>query len=179
MQPVRFVTQFHSHFRQMEKILAKHCPILNEDPHLRSTLSDRPIVSNRRAKNLKAHIAPSKTSTKTLGARATPSLTFFHIKGMYQCKKARCLTCKHVTHRQKDFTCRGKQYILPHVPLNMWYTAWLAPAASFMLVVPSGPYTRGLVNTAILWRRVLTSIVSPDTLKSSTNSLLWDFEFGL
>lgn len=41
------------------------------------------------------------------------SLTFFNLKGMYCCKKPLCLTCNHVTHRQKEFICKGKSYTIP------------------------------------------------------------------
>lgn len=110
-QPVRFVTQYHNRFKQMEKIFTKHWSILREDPHLKPTISDKPLVTYRRAKNIKAQIAPSKVKT----ARPTVSapLTFFNIKGMYQCRKPLCLTCAHVTHRQKDFHHKGKLYVIP------------------------------------------------------------------
>ncbi|PIO39511.1 hypothetical protein AB205_0069860 [Aquarana catesbeiana] len=110
-QPVRFVTQYHNRFKQMEKIFTKHWSILREDPQLNPTISDKPLVTYRQAKNIKAQIAPSKV--KTAHPTASAPLTFFNIKGMYQCRKPLSLTCAHVTHRQKDFHHKGKLYVIP------------------------------------------------------------------
>lgn len=42
--------------------------------------------------------------------------TLIPLTGMYQCKKALCLTCKFVQHGQKSFTVKGKMY-----PINKFY----------------------------------------------------------
>lgn len=53
---------------------------MNEDPHLKSTLTDWPLVTYRRAKNIKTQIAQSKI--KSSHPMAIAPLTFFNIKGM-------------------------------------------------------------------------------------------------
>lgn len=110
-QPLRFTTKFHNRYKQMEHILKKHWPILQADPHLKASIPDRPLVSYRRARNLKNNIAPSKIQKSS----TTPSapLTFLNIKGMFQCRKKSCLTCKHVTHGLKEFSTKGQKYTIP------------------------------------------------------------------
>lgn len=103
----------------MEKILSRHWHILREDPHLKTTVSDCPLVTYRRARNIKAKIAPSKTKTSR-PIRSIP-LTFFGIKGMYQCKKPLCLTCAHVTHRQKYLFRKGYVVYFLTCPCSLFY----------------------------------------------------------
>lgn len=61
---------------------------------------------HRKAKNIKSRVAPSRLKMPP----PPPSKTFFDIKGMYQCRKPQCLTCKHVKHGQKGFNHKDKQY---------------------------------------------------------------------
>lgn len=109
-QTTRFVTQFHTQHKKMEHILRKHWGILLEDPYLQPSLSNKPTITYRKAKNIKSQIAPSKL--KPNRTQLKPTLTFLNIKGMYQCRKLGCLTCKFVKHRQKQFTTKGKTYHL-------------------------------------------------------------------
>lgn len=85
-QPVRFTTRFHHDHKKMEGILKKHWPILLEDPHLKTLLPKFPIVTYRRASNVKNKIAPSKL--KPLSIQSSPRLCLLPLYGMFQCRKA-------------------------------------------------------------------------------------------
>lgn len=110
-QLLRFTTNFHTQFRWIEHIFQKHWSILQEDPNLKAIIANQPLISYYCARNLKTQIAPSKIKPKS--PTASSPLSFFNIKGMYQCRKALCLTCKHVTHGQKVFQSKGKCYTIP------------------------------------------------------------------
>lgn len=92
----------------MACIFQKHWSILHEDPHFNSTITARPLISYRHARNLKTWIAPSKI--KPASSTVSAPLKFFNIRGMYQCCKALCLMCSHITHRQKEFHSKGQKY---------------------------------------------------------------------
>lgn len=109
-QAPRLITQFHTQHRKMEHILQKYWGILLEDPHLKNSLDEKPKITYRGAQNLKEKIAPSKL--KTCRPQPSVSPTFLDIKGMYQCRKLNCLTCKFVQHKQKHFTTKDKTFQL-------------------------------------------------------------------
>lgn len=56
----RFVTRYHGQYKKIEYILNKQWNMLKQDPHLSTTLSERPKVTYRKAPTLKNKIAPSK-----------------------------------------------------------------------------------------------------------------------
>lgn len=103
---VRFITGFHSQHRKMEHILSKHWNTLKQDPHLNTSLHQRPKVTYRRAPTLKNKIAPSKLKCKT----KDNSLCLIPLVGMYRCNKPLCLTCGFVNHGQKSFTHKGRLF---------------------------------------------------------------------
>lgn len=93
----------------MEHIFKTHWPILLEDPHLISTITEQPKMAYKTAPNIKNNVAPSKLKCST--DDPTQPLSFFlSLKGMYQCKKPKCMTCKHISHGQKQFQVKGKMY---------------------------------------------------------------------
>lgn len=95
----------------MENIIKKHWSILKQDPHLSQCISDKPKFTYRRAPSIKGQIAPSKTKFSTSWKNQTmKQLTLIPLLGMFQCKKALCLTCQNVTHGKKSFTHNGKTF---------------------------------------------------------------------
>lgn len=90
---MRFITTFHNQHRKMEKVLAKHGNIQQEDPHPKTIIPDRPRVTYHRAPILKNSIAPSKLKS-TIPISTQPCL--IPLVGMYQCHKALCKTCHFV-----------------------------------------------------------------------------------
>lgn len=104
---IRFTTQFHNKYKNMEHIVHKHWPILLQDPHLKDSIPNKPKFSYRKAPNIKGKIAPSKLKKKT---NTSSSLQLFFMIGMYQCRKPLCLTCSFVQHGQKTFTIKNKTY---------------------------------------------------------------------
>lgn len=106
----KFITQFHTKYRRMEKSLAKHWSILLEDPHLQQIIPAKPKIIYRKGKSVKSSIAPSKL--KTTQKSPLQSLCLIPLTGMFQCRKILCLTCKHVNHGQKDFYTKGKKYMI-------------------------------------------------------------------
>ena len=107
--PTRFITQFHDKYKNMEKILAAHWPILVEDPHLITTIETKPKVAYRKCRNIKSKIAPSKSKNK-LVQPISSQLVLIPLRGMYQCKKPLCLTCQFIHHGQKMFSVKGKLF---------------------------------------------------------------------
>lgn len=112
-QSVRFITRFHRDHKRMETILRRHCPILLENPHLKTLLPTFPIVTYRRALNVKNKVAPSKL--KPLLTPPSPRLCLLPLHGMFQCRKALCKTCEFVVHGQKQFSTKGKTYDISEV----------------------------------------------------------------
>lgn len=94
----------------MERVLAKHWPILLKDPHLKDVLPPKPKVIYRKGKSVKSLIAPSKL--KKAPKPFIQGLCLIPLEGMFQCRKTLCLTCKHVNHGQKDFSTKGKKYMI-------------------------------------------------------------------
>ncbi|XP_077336748.1 transducin beta-like protein 2 isoform X2 [Lithobates pipiens] len=105
---VRFITGFHGQYKKIEHILNKHWNVLKQDPHLITTLRERPKVTYRRASTLKNKIAPSNLKSIQKGN----PLCLIPLKGMYRCNKPLCKTCNFIKHGQKSFTHKEKTYYL-------------------------------------------------------------------
>lgn len=172
-QPIRFTTQFHTSVKKMEQILAKHWPILLEDLYQKSAIPPRPKVSNRKAKNVKNSVAPSKL--KPVLTSGSHTLCLLPLIGMFQSQKALCLTCKHVTHGQTISLLRAKPTLSNNIttaPVNLSSTASHVSVVSFMLEEPLEHRGRGLESTATLRRKAMTNTALHVISSSTTENPL-------
>ncbi|CAJ0967689.1 unnamed protein product [Ranitomeya imitator] len=106
-QQVRMITQYHSWWKEMSQILAKHWHILLADPVLKQYLPSHPSVVARRSKNLGDHLvhsyftpgSPPPIFPTTLG----------HQRPRWGCKPCgKCIACPNVhsaTHFLSSDSC--------------------------------------------------------------------------
>ena len=81
---IPFVVTYHSHFKNISKIIKKHIKDLYTAPDVRSVFTPLPFVSFRSAWNLRSHLV---TSNLYPHERKT---------GNSKCNSPRCFTCHNI-----------------------------------------------------------------------------------
>lgn len=92
---------------EIQKIIQKNWHLLLQDPKLGPILPQIPKVCFRKARNFKNILAPSKLKTGNI--EKDTSLKFNNLKGVFGCKKPRCLTCQFIHYGQESFSDQSGQ----------------------------------------------------------------------
>ncbi|CAJ0943749.1 unnamed protein product [Ranitomeya imitator] len=106
---VRLVTQYHSRWRDMSDILAKHWPILLADPVLKQYLPSHPFVTARRSKNLGDHLVRSylpPTNPRPIFSNGSRT-----DRPRWGCKPCACPNIEYATHFHSS---DGREFSITH-----------------------------------------------------------------
>lgn len=108
--PIRIITKFGAQWGQVRKILNRHWHILAESPILGRIVGSRPLLTARRATNLRDNLVHSEYTRPTRRNWLT-SLPL--LRGMFQC--GRCHICKFVDRTDMFANSDGtKQFNIHH-----------------------------------------------------------------
>ena len=99
---IPFVVTYHPAFNLIYNIVSRLQHMLDASAEHKKVFPNKPLVSFRRAKNLKDNLVRAKLA---------PLQQEDQLKGCYQCGKSRCQVCEHMSEGDK-FVCHvtGKEY---------------------------------------------------------------------
>lgn len=128
LAPIRIITRYGAQWEQTRKVLSRHWHILSEAPILGDIVGDRPLLTARRARNLKDCLVHSEYSRP----QSQDWLTCLPpLKGMYPC--GRCHICKYVDRTDMFASSDGSKQFKINSVINCSTTRVI-----YMLTCPCG-----------------------------------------